>query len=233
VHHKGIAEGLTSKVSLREERDAIRRWLHIALLKGIVGTAADTMLAAIRRAFTDDFSAHYLKPQLAEFPYQEINAVVKGQGRDPQITDEFIDELLYTGYGDKQAFTILALLSPNLDYRNGDFHKDHLHPETSFSKRKLSATGIGDAEIGFYSDERNWNTILNLSHLDANENKSKQDTNLADWVRNEAKRQKVSEAKFCSDHFLPEPALLAFGRFREFIAERRRVLGDELRRILQ
>ena len=101
VHHKGIADGLTSKVALREQRDLMRRWLHVALLKGIVGTAADTMLAAIRRAFTDDFANHYVKPDVTKFPDREIGAIVKAQGRDPQITDEFIQELLYTPYGDK------------------------------------------------------------------------------------------------------------------------------------
>ena len=134
VHHEGIAEGLTSRVALREERDVMRRWLHVALLKGIVGTAADTILAAIRRAFTDDFAKHYIKPRLANFPDREIGTIVKAQGRDPQITDEFIQELLYTPYGDKQAFAILALLSPNLDYRNGDFHADHLHPRVRLSR---------------------------------------------------------------------------------------------------
>ena len=26
----------------------------------------------------------------------------------------------------------MALLAPNLDYKNGDFNKDHLHPESAF-----------------------------------------------------------------------------------------------------
>jgi hypothetical protein len=233
VHHKGIAGGITSQVGLREEREVMRRWLHVALLKGIVGTSADTMLAAIRRAFTDDFANPYVKPQILSFPRQEINAVIKAQGRDPEVTDAFLDELLYTWYGDRQTFTILALLAPNLDYKNGDFHADHLHPASSFQRRKLSRSGMSDADLDFYTDAANWNTILNLRHLDANENKSKQDTDLASWVQTEAKRQKISEAKFCADRQLPDPSLLPFERFREFITERRRNLGEELRQLLK
>jgi hypothetical protein len=233
VHHKGLAEGLTSKVGLRQERELISRWLHSALLKGIVGASADTILAAIRRAFTADFAKLYIKPELTSFPHQEISTIVRAQGRDPQITDDFIDELLYTSYDDQQAFTILALLAPNLDYKNGDFHKDHLHPASSFQRRELSAAGLIAEDLEFYGDERNWNSILNLRYLDANENKSKQDTDLATWVRAEAQRQKTSEAKFCLDRQLPDPAMLSFDRFREFIAEWRRILGQELRRILQ
>ena len=37
----------------------------------------------------------------------------------------FVDSLLCTQYEDTQAFTILALLAPNVDDKNGGFHKDH------------------------------------------------------------------------------------------------------------
>jgi hypothetical protein len=130
-------------------------------------------------------------------------------------------------------FTIVLIrLAPNLDYKNGRFHKDHLHPESSFNQRKLAETGFSAADLEFYADERNWNTILNLRNLDANENKSKQNRDLASWVRTEAQRQNVSEAKFCADRQLPA-AFLSFSKFRDFIAERRKILGDELRAILQ
>jgi hypothetical protein len=232
VHHRNLAAGLTAQVSLRDERDLIRRWLHVALLKGIVGAAADTVLAAIRRAFTDDFAKQFVNANLANFPHREIGAAIKAQGRDPEVTEEFIDELLYTPYGDKRAFTVLALLSPNLDYKNGDFHEDHLHPASSFKKSELAAAKVDSEDTEFYGDERNWNTVLNIRYLDANENMSKQDSDLASWVRREAQRQKVSEAKFCADRQLPAPEVLVFGSFRKFIAERKKTLGKELRAIL-
>ena len=175
VHHRNLAAGLTAQVSLRDERDLIRRWLHVALLKGIVGAAADTVLAAIRRAFTDDFAKQFVNANLANFPHREIGAAIKAQGRDPEVTEEFIDELLYTPYGDKRAFTVLALLSPNLDYKNGDFHEDHLHPASSFKKSELAAAKVDSEDTEFYGDERNWNTVLNIKqcrsrkHLHGNE----------------------------------------------------------------
>lgn len=233
VHHKGLASGITTQVKLRADRDLMRRWLHASLLKSIVGSSADTILAAIRRSFTDDFTKCYVKPSLTSFPHQEIGAIVKAQGRDPQITDEFIDELLYTQYDDKRVFTLLALLSPHLDYKNGDFHKDHLHPASAFERRKLSKAGLNATDLEFYRDEGNWNSILNLRFLDASENKSKQDTDLKAWVHTEAERQKTSEVKFCADRQLPDPDVLGFDRFRAFIAERRRILSEELRRLLQ
>jgi len=235
VHHKGVANGIASQISLRDERDKIRRWLHSMLLKGIFGFSADTMLAAIRRAFVgDDFGSQFFRPDVVDFPVRAIGTILREQGKDPQVTDEFIDSLLYTQYEDRQAFTILALLAPNLDYKNGDFHKDHLHPADPFKdRRKLSAAGVSASDMEFYQDPKNWNSILNLRHLDANENKSKQDSTLSDWVTKEAKRQQVSMAKFCSDRQLPtDLSLLDFLRFRDFIAERRKVPAEELRQLL-
>ena len=234
VHHKGLTGGLTSQISLREERDAMRRWLHIMLLKRIFGGAADTILAAIRRAFVgEDFGKVFIKPELSEFPYDAIGGILKTQGKDPQINDEFIDALLYTQYEELQSFTILALLAPNLDYKNGNFHKDHLHPASAFKRRStLVSAGLRPEVIDFYRDARNWNSILNLRFLDANENQSKQDQDLTNWVAMEAKRQQVSDAKFCLDREIPDPSLLPFDKFPDFITERRKLLGQRIRTLL-
>jgi len=49
----------------------------------------------------------------------------------------------------------------------------------------------------------------------------------------EATRLHVSEKEFCINRELPEDtALLAFSRFRDFIAERRKNLGAALRKVL-
>jgi hypothetical protein len=233
VHHKGIAEGLTSQVGLRADRDIMRRWLHTMLLKGVFGSSADTILAAIRKSFFgDSFGPPYLLPDLTVFPAAAVAAILRTQGKDPQVTNEFIDSLLYTQYDERQAFTILALLAPELDYKNGNFHRDHLHPASKFKARALAAAGIPEGDLSFYRDNRNWNSILNLRHLDANENKSKQDSDLASWVSKETERQEVSLAKFCTDHQLPSAEFLAFANFTSFIEKRKEILRAKLREIL-
>jgi hypothetical protein len=235
VHHLGLAPDLTTKKALQADREVIRRWLHAVLLKGIFGASADTTLAAIRRAFVgDDFGAPYIRGDITNFPAAAIAAILQSQGKDPSISAEFIDALLDTRYEDKQAFSILALLAPHLDYRNGDFHKDHLHPASQFrTKGQLKKHGVVDGDLDFYRDERNWNSILNLRHLDSSENKSKQDKPLVDWVDAEAVRQHVPLAKFCVDRDLPEDrGALQFSRFHQFIEARRAVLHARLHEAL-
>lgn len=234
VYHKGLAGRITSSIALRDDRDIIRRWLHTMLLKGIFGSSADTILAAIRKAFMGDtFGEPYVVAGLDRFPASEISTILRGQGKDPQITDEFIDSLLFTQYDERQAFTILALLAPGLDYKNGKYHKDHLHPASAFKSKALTAAGVLAADTEFYKDAKHWNSILNLGHLDANENKSKNASTLSDWASNESQRQKVSLAKFCSDHHLPNDlSMLDFMRFRDFIAKRHKILAEQLRQLL-
>jgi hypothetical protein len=233
IHHKGYASKILTAVSLRQERDAIGKWLHIMLLKGVFGGSADTILAAIRKAFVgDQFGAPYVASKLGSFPTTEIASILRAQGKDPAVTDEFIDSLLFTQYDDRSSFTILALLAPNLDYKNGDFNKDHLHAASAFKKRKLEAVGVSESDMEFFQDPKNWNSILNLRHLDSAENKSKQDMDLAEWVKKEAKRQKCTVGKFCEDRDLPGASDLEFKKFRSFVGHRRKVLGAKLRQIL-
>ena len=239
VHHKQLAKDIATKTQLGTERQQIRVWLHSMLLKGIFGGSADTVLSAIRKAFStastskiEKFGKPFILPGLAKFPAQSIETILKSQGIDPDINDDFIDSLLYTKYEEKRAFSILSLLAPNLDYRNGDFHKDHLHPASTFkSKRNLKNLGISDEDLDFYLDQDNWNSILNLRHLDANENKSKQDKPLADWVKGEAKRQKAAVNKFCIERDIPTN-ILDISKFKEFIAERRKLLSKRLAKAL-
>jgi hypothetical protein len=187
--------GLTSQVSLRDERQVMRRWLHTVLLRRAFGGAADTILATIRKVFVgDDFGKSFVKPELLQFPRNAIGGILRVQGKDQQITEELIDTLLSTQFEDLQSFTILALLAPDLDYKNGNFHKDHLHPASAFKKRAArAAAGMRPEDSELYGDTDNWNGILNLRFLDANENKSKKDGSLYDWVEREAKRQMVSD----------------------------------------
>lgn len=234
VHHRGLANTVQSSVGLRGERAIIRRWLHTVLLKGVFGGATDTILTAIRRVFVGEtFGSPFIKPAITGFPASEIATVLRVQGRDPQITDEFLHSLLYVEKEDKLAFALLALLRPDLDYKN-IFHIDHLHPAASFQNRtKLRNLGVPSTDMDFFLDSQNWNSVLNLSLLDANENQSKNVSPLIEWVKTEATRQHCSITKFCKDHLLPiNQDLLRITRFRDFVVERNKILSVKLREIL-
>ncbi|MGB7284231.1 MAG: hypothetical protein WBE13_18345, partial [Candidatus Acidiferrum sp.] len=73
LHHKGLAGRALSSPDLREERRSIRQWLHLVLLKGIFGGAADTTLSAIRRPMAgENLQTQFLRPELEQFPVEAI-----------------------------------------------------------------------------------------------------------------------------------------------------------------
>lgn len=65
--------------------------------------------------------------------------------------------------------------------------------------------------------------------LDANENQSKQDKGLKEWVQEEANKQNISIEKFCENHLIPN--VLEFENFKEFIDKRRVLLINKLKEI--
>ena len=153
------------------------------------------------------------------FPFHEIVDALKGSTKDMRLDDEFLEDLLYTQKDDRYAFSILALLYPNMDYKNGNFHKDHIHPSSWFTSDNLEANGISDDDRDFYLDERYNNSILNLQMLDANENMSKQDMALTEWISS------ISGEKsyICNSRMIPED-YLEFGDFKNFVSKRKLLL---------
>ena len=137
------------------------------------------------------------------------------------ITDEFIADILLTQKDDMYAFSILALLYPYLDYKNNNFHKDHIHPANKF------------AEILTTDKERyGWtifNSIMNLQMLDANENMSKQDVDLLTWVESQAANK--DRSLFLKNHLIPDTSL-KIEDFGAFIEARRCILNSQLKQVL-
>lgn len=119
------------------------------------------------------------------------------------------------------AFSILALLYPHLDYKNNNFHKDHLHPEN-----KYNTLNDGDKQKYGWTT---YNSILNLQMLDANENMSKQDFDLLNWVEIQTKNQ--DRLVFLNNHLIPNHNL-KIEDFGSFIEARKSILAPILKAIL-
>ena len=230
LYHRGICKDFGTAVRHKADRETIQKWLHVMLLKRVLGTGgADGTLSQIRKAFTDDvLSGEPIKPSIQQFPATEIYGELK---RDMSVGDEFVEELLKTQKDDRYAFPILALLYPNLDYRNHDFHKDHLHPISAFNRKAIFAMGLDEAtKQRFLSPEWN-NSIVNLQMLDSNENKSKQDRSLDDWVTFETQRK--DRVAFLDRQLIPADVSLTFADFVQFAERRRAILAARLKEILK
>jgi len=230
LYHRDISEAFPSKKEFEKDRALIKKWLHLVLIKRIFGGQADQILSRIRTVFTDDVNKQKIKEKINTFPFDEIKNKLKGTTKNMAIDDEFVDNLLKNQKDNGLTFSILAILYPNLDYKNGNFHKDHLHPDSFFKNKNLKAKNIPESKLDFYKDVENNNSILNLQLLDANENQSKQDKNLKEWVIEESKKQNISIEKFCENHLMPN--ILEFEKFPEFIEKRKKLLNNKLKEII-
>lgn len=182
LHKSNRTKDFTKKIIYKQDRENIKRWLHAVLLYKIFGGQAENVLKTIR-----DTISTAIDNITESFPSNAIAKKLSKTRKSITVDDEFIENLLYTQYGDRYAFPILALLYPYLDYRNGDFHKDHVFPITAFNQKNLKKSGINtEGERGdYYTGWNIFNGILNLQLLDGNENKSKQDKTYAEWAQKE------------------------------------------------
>lgn len=230
IYHKENNYGFDTRKIFESDRLIIKKWLNIVLVKRIFGGQADQILSSIRSVFTKDISKYSMEENIKFYPIIEIQNKLKGTTKDMAIDDEFILNTLKIKKDSGLAFSILSLLYTNLDYKNGDFHKDHLHPHSLFKIATINDKNINKENIEYFLDSENNNSILNLQLLDANENESKNDKELKEWVLFESQKQNISVEKFCENHLIPN--ILEFENFKEFIEQRKSMLIRKLKEII-
>ena len=229
IYHKNIYNNFHLVKQYENDRNKIKTWLSIALLKRVFGGQADNILYSIRNVFTKNVIDNPINLSIQEFPKNEIIDKLKGTTKDMNMDDDYIENLLFSQKDDNITFTILSILYPNLDYKNGCFHKDHIHPISWFKEDILKSKNIDDNKLDIYLNKDNYNSILNLQMLDATENQSKQDKSLKSWVEEESKKQNITVEKFCENHLIPN--ILDFEDFDKFIYERKNMLINKLKNI--
>lgn len=218
IYHKGIYKEVCNSVLYKEDRCIMKKWLLAVTLKRIFGGQTDNILTQIRKGFTVDIINNKLEMSFEQFPSDKINKALQNNN----VSDEYIQDLLLTEKDTKYAFSILALLYPNLDYKNNNFHQDHLHPKSKYEL--LSEEN---------KEKYGWNihnSILNLQMLDENENKSKNDKDLNLWV--EEQTRNIDKNQFLVNHIIPNIDL-SLDNYSTFIEKRREMLFNKLKILLQ
>ena len=216
LYHKDIYKDFMNRKQYKSERETIKKWLYLVLLKQVFGSSSDTRLTQIRQAFTDNIEKAPLNAGVDSFPI-EFKAL---KNFSLYVDDEFIEELLQTQKEDKYSFLILSMLYPNLYYKSNSFHKDHLHPVSQFDE-------LSEPDREHYNWE-DYNSICNLQLLDANENTSKKHTPLEKWVKENAKKDRKL---FLDNHLIPNVDL-SINNFGKFFKKRKAILIKKLKNLL-
>lgn len=229
VYHKGLTDKIVDSVKQGKNRKLIKKWLLRALIFKPFGRSVDTIFTNIRRAFIKDFKQNakkYIDDNIDIFPLENIEKLAK-YGQD--TGDDFLEDLMLYRKNSSEAFSILSLLYPNLDFKNNNFHKDHLHPESAYKqyeelgKEKKSK----DPNYNYFSFEE-YDSLPNLQMLDANENMAKQGKPLKDWVDGNDRNDRK---EFLRKHLIPDIDL-SLDNFDKFYEERKKLLINKLKEIL-
>ena len=217
---RGLDEGYLTAVAQQDDRERIRGWVCRSLIKsGVWGSGLDTLLLALRDVLR-------AKP-LVGFPVAELEAAMGLKGMYLRFSEEEIQNLLDSAYGDKRTFALLALMFPHLDVRNL-FHLDHVFPRSLFTNARLRDAGVPEEKREGYLDMVD--RLPNLQLLEGAENVAKRAKLPSLWLA-EKYQDGAIRSNYCALHDLGTiPESLA--DFDQFYAARRERLAARLRRLL-
>lgn len=182
------------------------------------GGQSDSTLQQTRKYYTEDISKSFIDPEIT-FDGDAINKKIKNL---PSIDDNFFEEIFSVQKDNLYAFPILSLLYPHLDYKNNDFHKDHIHAENLYSSLPEPLKQKYPFKV--------YNSILNLQMLDKNENESKGQKALEEWVSSQCSETDTRE-RFLKAHLIPNVDL-SLSNFEEYIENRKKLIKERLLTIL-
>lgn len=226
IYHKNLSPKILDTISLEEERNTIKKYILRAIILKPFGGSADAVLASVRKVFKEDFdNEKFFDSEISLFPVQEIE---KKYRYGLNIDNDYLEELMLCRKDSAEAFAILSLLYPNLDTKNNNFHKDHLHPVNSYSEYE---NYMKKQNIEYY-DFKIYDSLPNLQLLSSNENESKSNKSLNEWVKKECKdKSDIFKVSFLRDHLIPD-VNLDLENFEEFFERRKELLIAKLKEIL-
>ncbi|EAI8839480.1 DUF262 domain-containing protein [Campylobacter coli] len=223
IYHKNLTNNIVDSVKCNENRAIIKKWLLRAIILKPFGGSSDTVLSNMRKAFIKDFKQNsgFFDREIELFPLEEIEKEAK---YIQTIDEEYLENnVIECRKNSPEAFAVLSLLYPNLDYKNNNFHKDHLHPESAYKEyEKLYKATDNCISFNIYD------SLPNLQMLDANENKSKNNKPLEQWVNEKCNGNRK---EFLEKHLIPDVDL-SLKNFNNFIEERKKIIIDKLKSIL-
>lgn len=219
IFYNNLEDSICKKTVLLDEKQTIRKWLCISLLKGVFGGQPDSVLTRIRGVLKDKAGTNI-------FPFEEIkNKFAADASKNLAVTDELIEGWLSIQKDAPMCYTVLALLYSHLNFDSQEkFHKDHLHPASYFQGLKKNDF-TDEEEYVFYTNPENWNSIVNLQLLNSLLNESKLATPLDKWVKD----NNIN----LGNQLIPDNVSLDVKDFRVFVEERKKLLAKRLKKIIE
>ena len=215
----GLPNNFEVSISRIEDRRNIKQWFVSSLLKQVFSFSPDGVLKPVR-----DIIKQYGD---SGFPTERIIERFKGTNRTLQFTEDDINNLLYSKYGQGDTLVILSILYPWADLRH-NFHIDHMFPKSTFTAKRLAAKGVPQDKIYNFIEDCNY--IGNLQLLDNIPNIEKKAIDFDRWISEKVPVNELTDYK--KKHYVPDVDL-SFINFDVFLEDREKLLLEKLKAELQ
>ena len=217
LYQKGAPKNFESSDQFLHDRAVIRGWLTRSILKesGIWGSGLDTLLTALREVIRNS--------NRNEFPAAELRRVMAQRGKTLDFIQEEIEDLADMRLGDRRIFSLLTMLFPYLDSRDGS-DIDHVFPRSRFTPTRLKAAQVDEDLFDQFRDRSD--RLANLQLLDRSVNNEKRTTLPSEWLAVHCPSHEKREV-YCDRHQLggvPE----TITEFKDFYSKRRARLLDRI-----
>lgn len=218
IYYNQLEDRVNNPLLCREEKEEMRIWFCISLLKRVFGGQSDSVLVGIRKVLNENLRS-------GKFPFAEIKYAFKDNpSKNLSFDEEFIDGLLSLHKDDSSSYTVMALIYSHMPFGDRIYHLDHLHPAAFFRSIKKDEK-MSEDNYNFYKDSENWDTLPNLQLLNDRVNEHKNDMSLKDWI--------IADKVDLDYQLIPKDISLDVKDFKEFITKRKALLKERLMGIVQ
>lgn len=208
----------TKKMIIDEEME-IRKYMVVSQVRHIFGQSTSSALSAIRK---EQNKYNGKKFELKD--YKNLNF---SSGTNLRCTSQDIDSWFDEFEKGPYTFMLLSLLY-SYKYGKVNIHQDHMHPFSSFKTNNLKKLKLPNGSLLNDDEIKEWknkcNTLANLQLLDSTGNQSKNAVPLDKWLQNPKNSANVK--------YLPLGISYDLNNFKEFIEERKKLMVEELEKIL-
>ncbi len=203
----------------QEDRDKIKKWLVSSLLKRAFSGQPDSVIKPIRQITSKSIET---------FPLEQIVEEFRGKDKSIIFSEDDIEALFDYYYGNSYTFSTLAVLYPNLDFKN-KFHIDHIYPKSLFKRKNLLNIGISENKTDAFTVLVDY--LANLQLMEGIPNIEKSNKDFKQWLF-EKYPSPQARKNYMEKNYIPDVDL-SLENFDKFFDERTKLMTAKFKELLK
>lgn len=187
----------------------IKRWIQVSILGRVFGSQTTSYLTRLRRDISWENT----------FPLNEIIKVSNEANKNMDINEDRLEDIIEKAKkGSQDSWALLTLLYPSHNYRDVNFHEDHIYPYSKLNKEQKGNGG---------------DFISNIQLLEGGDNCSKNDRSPEVWMQEYCLNRNLNLNDYKNQNFIPLDIDLSFDNFNQFINARKQLIKEKLMETLK